>query len=660
MGTVSGKRVGQRLRLLVLATAVLLMDLEVHQAKGVSPPYNLRLVGQMGGGCDAVWAEGSYCYIGEGANLTVLDVSNPSAPAVIGRLSFGDFAVNDIEVKAGLAYVAGWAFAGPHGLQIVDVTNPRLPRLLGFFQTPFYALGVEVLGGLAYVACGSNLNGQDQGGFQILDVSNPALPVLRGSSIGSLVAMKVRVRNGIAYVVGVYGGLHIFDVSNPSQIKPLGVAPAGSLDVVLSGNIAYVADDGGCGVVDVSTPTAPVVGRRVYTGTQVVGLHLSGNLLYLAHPGIIRPNGLAVVNVANPSSPTLVGTCPTSGMASAVLVSSGTAYMASSNGGLSILDVRNPAHPTLRASYDTLSDASDVYVEGGVAYIANGVRGLKTIDVSNPSAPRLLGSLLTGGGVFRMAVSGKKAYLAEGNYWMDGPTGHAYVVDISSPASPRLLSSYHASWAPGIAVANGWAYLAEPLYGLQIVDVSNPTSPTLRGLYHTPDGPDDVFVSGGLAYVADYSSLQILDIRNPASPVFRASFQKSQLYGIVHAFVSNGVAYLDGVWGKAHFESVSVSNPSTPILLGTYDLSSGHTAADLDVRGRYAYLLLEGLRILDIRDPSVPRLCGYYPTVTEESGFPCGVFGAGDLVYVADPYGGLRIFRFTGYQTPADRWKMYK
>ena len=50
--------------------------------------------------------------------------------------------------------------------QILDVSNPAAVTRLGGYDTPGCAVGVQVVGNLAYVA--------DYAGLQILDVSNPA------------------------------------------------------------------------------------------------------------------------------------------------------------------------------------------------------------------------------------------------------------------------------------------------------------------------------------------------------------------------------------------------------------------------------------------------------------------------------------------------------
>ncbi len=78
-----------------------------------------------------------------------------------------------------------------------------------------------------------------------------------------------------------------------------------------------------------------------------------------------------------------------------VHVVSNFAYVADSINGLRIVDVSNPNTPTLAGSYNTPDNAQGVHVAGGFAYVADGNSGLRIVDVSNPNAPTFAGSYNT-------------------------------------------------------------------------------------------------------------------------------------------------------------------------------------------------------------------------------------------------------------------------
>jgi len=266
--------------------------------------------------------------------------------------------------------------------------------------------------------------------------------------------------------------------------------------------------------------------------------------------------------------------------------------------------------------------------------------------VSNPRSPRILGSLRTPLAANRIAVSGKLAHLVGGSL---------QIVDVTNPSLPWLRGSYMVA-GQDVAVSGGLVYLASG--GLRILDVTNPSSPTLRGWFNTPGSADGVAVSGGLACLADYFRFRIIDVRNPAAP-----FQRSSLYlyhSVVDVQFSNGIAYTRGAGdnSKGYLSCLDVRNPDAPRVLAEYQPG---VAFDFDgygglyVTDGYAYAVMDGLRILDVRDPAHPILRGWYP-----SGMIDRPFVSGDLVYLASSW-GLRIYQFTGRVSAADRqWQLYR
>jgi len=58
----------------------------------------------------------------------------------------------------------------------------------------------------------------------------------------------------------------------------------------------------------------------------------------------------------------LVGSYDTSGSAGGIYISGDYAYVADASSGLKIIDIRNPSAPSLVGSYDTPGIAADVYV----------------------------------------------------------------------------------------------------------------------------------------------------------------------------------------------------------------------------------------------------------------------------------------------------------
>ncbi len=145
----------------ILILAILIFCFCSESILAQSNAWNVELVGQIGGACNAVFVQRNYAYIGEGSNLTILDISDPSNPEPMGKVLLPGI-VYGVYVSGNHAYVADKY----EGLRIVDVSIPSSPREVGYYDTPGWARSVYVSGNYAYLADGS--------GLSIIDISNPA------------------------------------------------------------------------------------------------------------------------------------------------------------------------------------------------------------------------------------------------------------------------------------------------------------------------------------------------------------------------------------------------------------------------------------------------------------------------------------------------------
>lgn len=178
----------------------------------------------------------------------------------------------DVMVSGARAYVAD----GDFGLQIIDVTNPAAPNILGAVDTPGTARGVDVSGNLVIVA-----DDFPDSAVRIVDVTSPATPQVVGSVDIPLEAKDVVIRNTLAYVAAFGGGFYVVDFSIPTNPQIVGSDPANfrPQDIELSGPFALAADvafPNAVPIVDVSDSTSPLFRANVdfsslggYAGTGI-------------------------------------------------------------------------------------------------------------------------------------------------------------------------------------------------------------------------------------------------------------------------------------------------------------------------------------------------------------------------------------------------------
>jgi hypothetical protein len=264
---------------------------------------------------------------------------------------------------------------------------------------------------------------------------------------------------------------------------------------------------------------------------------VAGNYAYVANGG----QGLRVIDVSNPSSPVEVGFYDTTGTAWAVAVFARHAFVADGWEGLRVIDVSTPSNPIEVGFLGTPEYCSgSVTVSGSHLYLASGT--LRVIDVSTPSNPIEVGfidPLL--GGASAVVVSGSNAYTV-GGAW----TGGLSVIDVSTPENPVEVGSLHIRVAYGVDVSGSYAYISSA-DGLSVIDVATPANPRRVAFFETPDHARDVAISGSHAFVVHDSY--------PVHP--------------------NGLLVID------------VSDPSSPIEVGDYDLKYAHSVT---VNGRYLYV----------------------------------------------------------------------
>ena len=524
-------------------------------------------------------------YLVDGINgLWTIDVADPSNPTTLGFIAGTGWSV---EIDDGLAYLA----AGAAGLRIIDVSDPAAPVELSVFDTPSFAIDVDVEDGVAYVADSSYLSG-----LRVIDVSNPRVPIEIAavplgppqSSTGSV--REVEVVDGIAYV-GVYaflprnvGGLWIFDVSIPATPTLIGKSTDDRIDhfnsLEVIGDFAWIS---GIKSIDVSDPSQP---------------HLAGSL-----------TGLKNLDVT---------------------VVDGFAYLALDSSGIAIIDVSHPAVPAVLSEFRTSGDPRGVDVIDDVAYVTN-LDGLITIDVSNPFAPEEIHEISTPGRSSYVDVVGHIAYVT------DGESG-LRLIDVFDPAAPQELGSLvpTAGRFRDVKVVDQIAYVTNFDRGLWIIDVSNPAAPHELGVYEMRGGAIGVAVENGFAYVTNRSSLEIINVSDPRLPARVGSFPNAD--GVFSTIqVVESIAYIGDI--AEGLRIIDVSNPSVPTEISA---PAGRSANDVAVVGDVVYVTSSGNTItaFDVSDPTVPKRLGSLQAVQSASSATGDIAVVGSTVYMA---GGLNL-----------------
>ena len=128
--------------------------------------------------------------------LVVIDVSDPGAPAELGRMEF-DCSPSGLFVTGNVAYLSEYQA----GIHVVDLSSSSAPVDVNFIEMEGVSHPAAVSGDLFFI-------GQQGAGLRILDISNPLAPV------------EVGFYNGTRYFSGIAA-------SGASRKIPPTTAPSG-------------------------------------------------------------------------------------------------------------------------------------------------------------------------------------------------------------------------------------------------------------------------------------------------------------------------------------------------------------------------------------------------------------------------------------------------
>jgi hypothetical protein len=433
--------------------------------------------------------------------LQIIDITNPTTP-----LSLGGYVMSGANGGAThVAYRDGFAYlAGPFGVQVLDVRDPRKPSLVSNDGVTGPSLAVTLAGNLAF-SCGRS-------SLEIVDVTKPNHLVRVGVFQTTGMANDVAIAGNLAFVSDFDAGLRIIDVSDRSQPREIGRYPTQGYyyAVAVTNNLAVLSGNvfNNLQILNTDNVVKPVL----VSSNSIPAAHVAiqGNLLYTC----ARESGLIILNIANPSQPITLSQFNTTGYPTAVAASGNYVYVCfegpNFSGGFDILDVTNPNSPVRVGSYNTVvpstglsSLAYGIAVSGGLVLLACSEAGLQFVDITTPIKPRLIQTYYLDGKpaprvyILKVAVSGNLACITANDRGV-------HILDISNPERPFKLASYNArpsdasppsitGYALNVAMNDSTVFVANGDYGLRLLDLNNLATPILDIM----ESPDQHFVQLG-------------------------------------------------------------------------------------------------------------------------------------------------------------------
>lgn len=463
----------------------------------VSMPTNPQIVAELPLGGDGIAVKDSFAYIIqiEAVGFHVIDISDPQNPEEVSFLGQTGW---DIAIFGDRAYISSWL-----GLKfrIVDISDPYNPYFCGYFDSPYDVYHAHVVDTIAYLATDIGLRA-----VNIADPMNPqevSYVFSRGRDIFVIDTVVVVADRDI--------GLRTFNVSNLPSLEEMGrfITPGKTFNSQVSGSFAYVANQKGLWIIDVSDPMNSVEASRCYTPCEIFDVRISGSYAFATD----RDSGLIVFDISDPLNPYIASILTLPGenypYPNGLDISGQYAYVADGYDWLRIIDISNPSFPYEVSQCTIIGTANiDVEVSGHYAYVISDYHFFTVVDISNPSNPETTAILCELYEPSDICVSGGYAFVTD---TIPGTSSGVHIFDISDPYNPFKVYFGHC-WAMGIDISGLYAYVNVRNAMLLVLNISEPTNPTVCGRYKSFNYNFDFYglcALGTYAYASSDCGLQI-------------------------------------------------------------------------------------------------------------------------------------------------------
>ncbi len=305
-------------------------------------------------------------------------------------------------------------------------STPDEQKTLYVYPDPItWTNGIEVKGNYAYVGQEAN--------FQVVNVSDPYSPFLETTLKLNGDISEIIISENYAYVLDWRKGFFILDISNPTL--PIVVGHNDSLDnpwhCAISNDLAYIADGSRLTIMNITDPSSPSIKGSFKTPGPAIGVDVYGNHAYVTD----LDTGLIIINVTNPSEPSPISIYDGIKEGINVIVLDNYAYIAAYNQGLQIINISDPYNPSYAGSCNQSRRAFSLDIHGNYAYVGNLNGEMKILDISDPYSPVFIGGYYNFGDVFNIYYQDNFVYVADRDEGI-------VIINVTEPQTPELASIY--------------------------------------------------------------------------------------------------------------------------------------------------------------------------------------------------------------------------
>ena len=303
--------------------------------------------------------------------MSVINISTITAPVEVSNFKTGTYWLG-LDVKENHAYLSGG-----ENIRIIDCTDLMNPSSIGYLDVGNYDCDdVVVRDHYAYLAA-------SWFGLEIIDITSPANPVIIGHTSNFDWSQDVVVSGNYAYVADYGKGLRIVDITNPQAPTEVGSydTRGKAYSVAVQEPYAFVADyDSGLCIVNVADVRNPFFVAQIKSTYYTMGVAARDNNIFVADGDSIK-----IFDISNSNNPLKIGACPAYGFARQIQVAGDYAFVANGTGGAAVFDISNLQMPNRIGYYITGDDVNDIAVKDNLIFALDGMVGLYIIRFDAPT-----------------------------------------------------------------------------------------------------------------------------------------------------------------------------------------------------------------------------------------------------------------------------------
>jgi hypothetical protein len=475
-------------------------------------------------GSRGVAVSGNLAAFGDGSSgVTFFDVTNPSAPRLVGTQNVGGMSWDVLFARGNLYAAAEQTIAVINNVAappIVDLARINVTR--GTAATVSGSAGAITGAATPITLQVKNTTSNVTGSSVTVAADGSFSATVAGSSgdaLSLIVTDAVSVTNTISAGIVPFGTVVSAPTqanANDSNFRSRRIGVEGNTLVVGSDN--YIFDSATALVYDLSSGLPSFV-QRLSASANVRAIAVQNGVAYVVTTSSLNAFDLS----ANPAPRVTVGhDCSN---AYSITIAGARAYVglgtSCGDGRIAVYDLTNPKSPVLLANgVTTLPGVSGVAYTQLIPYGANQLVGVSTspthavviIDRTNPASLTKVAemSLPANLDLYKARIVGHMLYGVTG--LLSGP-GSFVVIDLSNLTAPPVsINTPGIPWGMEIDPATLRAYVFDGITGLTVIDASVPATPHVIATQPLPGNSWDAVFGGTKLYVASEQLINVVDL----------------------------------------------------------------------------------------------------------------------------------------------------